>query len=152
MRFIGSGGESGSGSSPGGAGPYWVINSDATSVTLPNGQTAVPLTDPLRAEYVFDFAGTVDIKAVYAMSIADANAIQLTVSSVTVQTGDDPDPVIPAPSTVGDTPGSDLNQHEVAVLASVSVAVGDRLITVLDRGTDSHPGDVRVLAIYPEVQ
>lgn len=136
----------------------WVADTSVSSSAFPVSNIRyVPLrndqTDSIEFQFTSAIAGTFDASVLFAMSSAEANAVNLQFDKLVFGEGGDPNgsPTLGASFNV--TPGSDMLLHTASYQESatmrLSTSEGDIVWCRLTRSgsADSHGGDMRVLEI-----
>lgn len=149
---------------PDGGGSVEVVYSNVAQTAYgTSGILYVPLAKNATEQYVeFQLTawqtGNLNITLKYAMSSSHAGAVALSVASLAVGDGEDPNGALSEAASFTVTPGSDQNQHTVdpddSATMAVAVTAGDIVRVRIRRknvGGDTHTGSMNVTDIRLEI-
>lgn len=133
--------------------PVWVVTGSNPNGTLAtSGIQYTPLApsgaaDTIQLQARIDTPGTYSLRLNYVMSVANANAVELTSTFLAVDEGEDPDAALAGGVDDTFTPGNDTNMHQHEVFQYV-VTAGEELTVLLTRTAPAvaeHAGDFRLI-------
>lgn len=130
-----------------------IVSLVADSTYATSSRRYIPIAKNATEQYVqFQFraskAGTVSVKLSYAMSVSEANAVVIKVSSSSVADAGNVDAALTAGASTTFTPGTGQTRKTFTLNTAVVVAEGDSVIIRLTRSNvagDTHTGTFNVL-------